>query len=144
MLLVNVYAPCIDKPNDQIEFWNKLTSLILYFDNLDEKLIFCGGHINFLMNIGLDRWGEGYPRHNGDVARAVQNFINTFDLLDIWRVRNPHLRQYTQGENHLIQSRLDSWFVPNSMQDVAKNTGISLAIGTDHSLVFLHLDNVQN
>ena len=79
MLLVNVYAPCIDKPNDQVELWNKLTSLILDFDNLDEKLILCGGDINFLMNIDLDRSG-GNPRHNEDVTRAVQNFINTFDL----------------------------------------------------------------
>ena len=71
---------------------------------------------------------------------AVQNFINTFDLVDIWWVRNPHLRQYTwRQKNPLIQStcRLDLWFVPNSMQDVVKNTGISPAIGTDHSLVFL-------
>ena len=112
MLLVNVYAPCIDKPNDQVEFWNKMTSLILDFDNLDERLILCGGDINFLMNIGLDRSG-GNPRQNEDVARAVQNFINTFDLVDIWRVRNPHLRQYTwRQKNPLIQSRLDLWFVP--------------------------------
>ena len=59
MLLVNVYAPCIDKPNDQVEFWNKMTSLILDFENLDERLILCGGDINFLMNIGLDRAGGG-------------------------------------------------------------------------------------
>ena len=104
MLLVNVYAPCIDKPNDQVEFWNNLTSLILHFDNLDEKLIWCGGDINFLMNIGLDRSG-GNPRHNEDVARAVQNFINTFDLVDIWWVRNPHLRQYTWRQKKSSHSK---------------------------------------
>ena len=77
----------------------------------------------------------GNPRHNEDVARAVQNFINTFDLVHIWQ--EIHIYVSILGgkkKNPLIQSRLDLWLVPNSMQDAVKNTGISPA----------HLDNVQN
>ena len=59
--------------------------------------------------------------------------------------RNPHLRQYTWRQKiPLIQSRLDLWLVRNSLQDGVTNTGIFPAIGTDHLLVFLDLDNVQN
>ena len=100
------------------------------------------------MNIGLDRAG-GNPSHDNNVLRAIHNFLDTFDLVDIWRVRNPHQRQYTwrqkkKKKKTLIQSRLDLWFISNTMQDMVKNVGISPSINTDHSLIFLNFDNVSN
>ena len=88
MLFINVYAPCSDKPKDQVDFWNKLSSSILEINNWEEKQIICGGDINFLMNIYLDRSG-GNPQHDDNVMRSIQNFLEVFDLVDIWRVRNP-------------------------------------------------------
>ena len=93
-LIVNVYTPCVSKPKEQVEFWNQLSFHISNMDNVFEKNIICGGDINFLMNIGLDRAG-GNPSHDDNVLRAIHNFLDTFDLVDIWRVRNPHQRQYT-------------------------------------------------
>ena len=143
-LIVNVYAPCVSKPKDQTEFWNQLSLHISNIENVHEKNIVCGGDINFLMNIGLDRAG-GNPRHDDNVMHAIHNFLDGLELVDIWRIRNPYQRQYTwRQKNPLIQSRLDLWFVSNTMQDMVKNVGILPSISTDHSLIFLNIDNVSN
>ena len=143
-LIINVYAPCVGKPKEQVEFWNKLALTVSNIENVHNKNIVCGGDINFLMNIGLDRAG-GNPRHDDNVVHAIKNFIDGFDLVDIWRVRNPYLRQYTwRQKNPLIQSRLDLWFVSNTLQDMVKNVGISPSISSDHSLIFVNIDNTLN
>ena len=85
-LIVNVYAPCVSKTKGQVKFLNQLSSHISNIDNVFGKNIVCGGDTNFLMNIGLDRAG-GNPSHDESVL--LRNFLDTFDLVDIWRVRNP-------------------------------------------------------
>ena len=63
-----------------------------------------------------------------NVMRKINDFMNDFDVVDIWRVRNPHARQYTRRQNNpLIQSRLDFWLVSNNMHDFIKDTGIKPA-----------------
>ena len=39
------------------------------------------------------------------------------------------------------KSRLDFWLVSNNMQDFIKDTGIKLALSTDHSLIYLNIEN---
>ena len=64
------------------------------------------------------------------------------DVVNIWRVRNPHARLYTWRQNNpLIQSRPDFWLVSKSMQDFIKDTGIKPALSTDHSLIYFNIEN---
>ena len=47
----------------------------------------------------------------------------TFDLCDIWRVRNPHKKLFTFRQKHFTgirQQRLDYIFVSNSLQESVK------------------------
>ena len=64
-VIVNVYAPCVSKPKEQVEFLNQLSSQISNIDNVFGKK-YCRGDKNFLMNIGLDRVG-GNPSHDDNV-----------------------------------------------------------------------------
>jgi exonuclease III len=135
IIIINVYYPCASKPKDQEALWDKVRNMISEIDNYDEKYIIMGGDFNFLMNLGLDRDG-GNPSHNESVKRKINTFLNDFDLIDIWRIRNPYLRQFTwRQKNPLVQSRLDFWLISNNLQDIIKDTGINPAIGTDHSLI---------
>ena len=91
------------------------------------------------MNIHLDRDG-GNPRYDERVMQKIECFMDDYDLVDIWRARNPHTRQYTWRQtNPLIESRLDLWLVSNKLQDMIVDIGISPAISTDHSLVFIKI-----
>ena len=144
ILLINVYARCASKPKEQCEFWDNIRNSISGIDNYDDKYLIIGGDFNILMNIALDRSG-GNPRHNVTVIRKINNCLDDFDVIDIRRVRNPYLRQYTwRQQKNLIQSRLDFWLISNNMQDMVKNTGISPAISTDHSVISLHIENVND
>ena len=94
-------------------------------------------YFNVLMNIHLDRDG-GKPRYDERVMQKIECFMDDYDLVDIWRARNPHTRQYTWRQtNPLIQNRLDLWLVSNKLQHMIVDIGISTAISTDHSLVFI-------
>ena len=139
VILTNVYFPCASKPRKQELMWDNFRKFISEIDNYDDKSLFLGGDFNVLMNIHLDRDG-GNPRYDERVLQKIECFMDDFDLVDIWRARNPHTRQYTWRQtNPLIQSRLDLWLVSNKLQDMIVDTGISPAISTDHSLVFIKI-----
>ena len=74
--------------------------------------------MNILMNVELDRDG-GNPRYNVNVMNQVYIFLESCDLIDIWRLRNPNTRQFTwRQKTLLIQSHLDYWFASDILQVV--------------------------
>ena len=75
-----------------------------------------GGDFNVLLNINLDRYG-GNPRHDEKVMRKINDFMNDFDVVDIWRISN-------------------------NMQNFITDTGIKPALSTDHSRIYLNIENV--
>jgi exonuclease III len=137
--LLNVYAPCSSKCNEQLTFFTNIID-VLKVHHLPYSKIIMGGDCNILMNTRLDRYG-GNPIYNAKVMDKVTEIMENNDLIDIWRVRNPYLKQYTwRQRNPLIQSRLDYWFISDSMQDMVKKADIKPAIKTDHSAIVLCLD----
>lgn len=141
--LFNAYAPCSSKNKDQLTFFAEVYDVLsahCKHGKGEVKNVIIGGDLNILMNSSLDRSG-GNPVYNINVMDKVNEIIDTFDLIDIWRVCNPFLRQYTWRQNKpLIQSRLDYWLISDSMQDLVNSVKIKPAIKTDHSAIFLHLD----
>ena len=66
----------------------------------------------------------------------------SYDLCDIWRVRNMKSRQFTFTQQHssgFIQHRLDYIFISNTLQELVTMTEILIPISTDHSPVILSL-----
>ena len=138
-VLVNAYAPTCNMPNEQVNFFLELCNKIQNVNQDGNKFIIVGGDMNILMNVLLDRDG-GNPRYNGNVMEKVHDLLNKCDLIDIWRVRNPNLRQYTWRQNSpLIQSRLDYWFVSDSLQDFISSVSINPSIKSDHSAICMKL-----
>ncbi len=139
LILVNAYAPNSNSPHEQTRFFSTLRNKIQDLNPGVDHPIILGGDLNILMNIALDRDG-GNPVKNVNVMNEVANIMDDLDLVDIWRCRNPLVRQYTWRQcNPLIQSRLDYWLVSNSMQDIIKDVSINPAINTDHSAVHLNI-----
>ena len=84
-MFVNVYSP--NKVHDQCLFFNNLNSVIEnYYNNVEQKIVL-GGDFNVALSTDLDCCG-GNPIKRGSLS-CIQNICCNFDLVDIWRARNP-------------------------------------------------------
>ena len=67
-----------------------------------------------------------------------------FDLVDIWRIRNPTTRRFTwRQRNPFIQRRLDFWLISDVCQEDIEGTDIIPSINSDHSAIILHFNNID-
>ena len=89
-ILVNYYGPNTQPEQVKIlkEIDNHMKQLISSDDD-DAKIIFGGD-----FNMYLDALG-GSPTLKKDSCHTVRLIMSEFDLIDIWRVQNPTLRQFT-------------------------------------------------
>ena len=71
--------------------------------------------------------------------------IESFELHDIWRIRNPIEKRFTFLQNHIsgyIQWRLD-YFFPNKLHESINNTDILASLSIDHSPISFTLRRLQ-
>ena len=105
---------------------------------LDKKLILAGD-FNLFLNSKLDAKGGKPPVKKKSLAKFLQ-LKESYDLCDIWRIRNPVLSTFTFRQKHstgFIQRRLDYIFICNSLQEFVNDTCILTSLSTDHSPVHL-------
>ena len=100
-LFVNIYAP--NKTQDQCRFFDKLNNNIEDCVANKELKIILGGDFNVTLDSDLDCSG-GRPFTKGSV-KNVQNLCFEFDLVDIWRIRNPDRRRFTWRQKKPFYSK---------------------------------------
>ena len=107
--VVNIYAPAV------------LTERKAYFESLHQYFlpagkVILGGDFNCYES-QLDKFGG-----NVSVGKYLADFQKAFNLVDVWRRRNPKLRVMTWFNSDLsIGSRLDKFFLTqNLLQFVEK------------------------
>ena len=100
-VLVNAYAPNKDK--DQVNFFNKLLS-ILQNENLDSvDNIILGGDLNCPLDPLLDKKG-GASTKRKSVISSIEYFKGK------WRSKNPHVKSFTWSQKSPpVFCRLDYW-----------------------------------
>ena len=131
-LFVNIYAP--NKVQDQCRFLENLNKNIEHFAVNKEHRIVVGGDFN----VTLDSDGKPFKKE------YVKKIQYDFDLVDIWRIRNPECKRFTwRQKNPFIQRRLDYWLINDSSQDDIEKSGIIPSINSDHSAIFLHLNSLD-
>lgn len=63
-----------------------------------------------------------------------------YDIVDIWRIRNPDRKKFTwRQKSPIIQRRLDYWFISDSSK-----VDIVTAIRTDHNAITLEIDSLDD
>ena len=73
-----------------------------------------------------------------------KHFLPSFDLIDIWRIRNPEVQRFTwRQRNPIIQRRLDFWLITSSKQEDIENVDIIPAIRTDHSAITMDINGIE-
>ena len=139
-LFVNIYAP--NRTQDQCRFFDKLNNNIEDCVANKELKIILGGDFNVTFDSDLDCSG-GRP-FTKDSIKNVQNLCFDFDLVDIWRIRNPARRRFTwRQKSPFIQRRLDYWLISDVCQDEIEMSDIIPSINSDHSAIFLQFNSIE-
>ena len=84
------------------------------------------GYFNLLFDSILDVLG-GNPTMKKKSLAKLYKLKESYDLCDIWRVRNMKSRQCTFSQQHssdVTQHRLDFIFILNTLQELATTTEI--------------------
>ena len=100
--------------------------------------IIVGGDFNVILDPDLD--GRGGNNRKKDSAKLVEDMHLDFDLVDIWRIRNPTTSRFTwRQKTPVVQRRLDFWLISDSLQDEIISAEIKTSIKTDHSAITLSI-----
>ena len=97
-----------------------------------------------LCNTDSDLDCSGGRPFRKDSVKHIQDLCLDFDLVDIWRIRNPDSKRFTwRQRNPFIQRRLDYWLISDVCQDDIEKSDIISSINSDHSANFLHFNSTE-
>ena len=79
--------------------------------NIDENSpLIMAGDCNSIFDGNFDE--AGGKKQGGNIVENMKEIINIFDLIDIWRLRNPLTKRFIyRQKTPLIQTRLDYFLV---------------------------------
>ena len=139
-IMGNMYVP--NKIQEQCSLFDKPQQKL---DNLvtgQNQRIIIGGDFNAVRDLDLDSSG-GSPKGKGS-AKILDNICLNYDLIDIWRIRNPNSKLFTwRQKKPLVQRRLDFWLISDLCQDEIEETGIKTAVRTDHSATVISFNSLD-
>ena len=138
-ILVNIYAPTIDKRTEQTDFGSFLFSKV-------EKFLGCNIIVGGDFNINIERLKISTKNFPANYDDYILNTIEILDLVDIWKLQHPDTDRYTRHEKTRYgfrQSRIDFFVVPSFLEFTIDNTDIIPGFRSDHSLLSLTL-NVED
>ena len=137
-LLVNVYAP--NKENENAFFLREINKkLEAFLAGEQYDFIVTGGDWNFTENIDLDRRG-GNPTLWKHSVSEILELKQTFDLIDIYRIRNEEKREYThRSSRHGTYSRIDRFYISDNLQNYVSSVNITPPVLADHSVLSIHI-----
>ena len=133
--MVNFYNE--NEEVNQLKLLEKLDTSLKKFDDINQKEIVLSGDFNLIFDPQLEADGGNPKLKKNSIARFIK-IKETFDLIDIWRVRNKNAKKYTFRQRHasgFLQRRLDFIFVSNGLQYAIKDVEIGTAFSSDHSPV---------
>ena len=139
-LLVIIYAP--NKTSEQTLFFDKIRDELDNTDIDDDCRIIIGGDFNVILDPNLDGFG-GKPKLK-ESAKQIENICLLYDLIDIWRLRNPDIKRFTwRQKTPIIQRRLDFGLTDNALQEDIDQVDIFPSIKSDHSAILLSINGIE-
>lgn len=142
LLPLNLYAST--KLNEQIVFFQEILSAVQRANFDTECRVITGGDFNVYFDADLDHSG-GQIETKSTVKTNIQDVVLEYNLIDIWRLRNPDKRQLTlRKRNPIIQRRIDFWLISDDLPDDAKKAEITPAINTDHWAISLSVISLKD
>ena len=109
-VLINIYN--CNTESQQLLTLTELHKILQNVDDIGNKNIIIGGDFNFYVNSKLEAKGGKPTLKKKSIGKMIE-LIESFELCDIWRIRNPTEKRFTFRQNHIsgyIQRRLDYFF----------------------------------
>ena len=101
--LLNIYAP--NKCSEQVPFFKDVSGILKSARVKQDHPFTVGGDFNTILDHVLD--GQGGNSKRKDSGKIGEDMSAEFDLVDIWRIRNPTATRFTWRQNKpIIQRRL--------------------------------------
>ncbi|KAJ8046856.1 hypothetical protein HOLleu_05680 [Holothuria leucospilota] len=96
------------------------------------------GDFNFVFNLDLDKVG-GLRKTSFKARDECLTLMTTFNLVDIWREKNPFLKFFTWSSNITpgIHCRLDFYLVSRNLEHNVNDASFSPGLQSDHSFISL-------
>ena len=108
-------------------------------DITPEHKFFCAGDCNLIFDATRDSF-DGKAVLKLKAIFQLKSIISNYDLIDIWRVRNLTLRQFTWRRKTPLQvSRFDFLLISNDLQFGVDSYENLCPLSSDHSPVKLTL-----
>ena len=85
--IINIYGPNVDDPI----FFDSISMIMRDFTC---ETIVIGGDFNCLQDVTIDKIGGRTQTHENS-QRSIFRIMEEYDLIDIWRKKNPNVRRYT-------------------------------------------------
>ena len=126
--VVNLYGPNKDK----VDVFQNLHDVLTEYC---EEPLFIGGDLNTVQNPVLDRYPV-HVRYHPRCYDALETLKDDFDLVDVWRERNPSKLQFT-WRSKLSRSRLDYFLVSRNICNYVEDCNIHYGHRSDHSAISL-------
>lgn len=138
LILINVYG-YTNKAANKLFFQNMATKIDVWKNTYFTDKIIIGGDFNAVP----DEWQDRYPTPFTTFSYnpLIYNISQFLDLIDVWRVQNPHKKQFTWGSfsGRIQRSRLDFWLITSNLLSSTFDCNISPSVLTDHSAISLSL-----
>ncbi|XDV49743.1 hypothetical protein PO909_018933 [Leuciscus waleckii] len=122
-------------------FFMKMTRLIKKIDS--NVCIVVGGDWNCTTDFTIDRNGE---EPHSQSSMMLTKVLNEFELIDVWRMINKRVRQYTWlkvNDNRVSGARLDRFYLGKVWNNRVMNTSILPNGFSDHHMVIFDF-NLKN
>ena len=137
----NIYAPTRNFEECQISTLREFISQLFHETN-STNLILCGDW-NLYLSLLLDKLDSMPIQNDNPIYREeLKSFLEVNNLVDVWLIMNPYERLFTwhRGDK---RSRLDYFFISEHLLNRLKDVKIHPGIHTDHSLLELKLDPID-
>ena len=86
----------------------------------------------------------GSPSLKFKSLQKLQSIMIDYNLVDIWRTRNPNLRQFTwRRTNPVIMRQLYFFKISNELQYYVKSCEQLTPVQSDHSPIVLQISSIS-
>ena len=127
-----IYAPNEDSP----AFFSTLQELLM--SRHEHKVII--GDFNLTLDVEMDRLNTYC--NNNKAKEEVEQLMDTYYLHDIWRLRNPEVREYSWRKKCELNkaSRIDLSLVSAGLDQYVEYVQYLSSIKTDHRAIYMVID----
>ena len=140
-VILNCYAPNEEK--GQVKLFKDISGHLNGLDIPPSCNFICAGDWNLIFDTKMDSLG-GKSKLKRISKNQLKNLMSSYNLIDIWRICNLTLRQFTwRQKNPRQMSRIDFFLVSDDIQSEVKSCEFLFPPGSDHPPVKLKMQSIS-